>query len=233
MNLLTVIPARGGSRGIPRKNIVDLCGKPLLAYTIECALHSGVVDDVWVSTDSEAIASVANAYGGKVIERPSALGSDTASTESALIHAIDYASAQTGRTYDTVLTLQPTSPLRRSDSIARFVKAYESRVDEIDALLTLHRDSSDFWVQKDQAFSRLYPDAPRRRQERDPLFVENSCMYITAVQALKNNQFILGTRCDGFEIDPIEAIDINEPIDLLVAEAALKYQMGVSPKVID
>jgi CMP-N,N'-diacetyllegionaminic acid synthase len=204
---------------------VDLKGKPLLAYTIEAALGSGLCDSLWVSTDCTEIADVARSFGAQIIMRPADLSTDKASTESALIHALDTVSAQTGICFDTVLTLQPTSPLRRSESIAEFVNAFRERSD-LDAMLTLHRDSSDFWVRESNGYSRLYPNAPRRRQEREPLFVENSCMYITRAGPLRETQFILGKSCDGFEITATEAIDINEPIDLVFAAAMLEKQLS-------
>lgn len=224
MNKLIVIPARGGSKGIPKKNIYPLKGKPLLSYTIEVILAAGLTDtDTVVSTDSEEIRNVALKYDGiYVVERPAELSGDHASTEDALLHSIDYMERKLGKKYEAVLTMQPTSPLRKTDTLVEFVKAYELCVKKYDALLSLSEDRTDFWICDDNGqFSRLYPDAPRRRQERKPLYKENSAYYITAVESLKETHSVLGKRANGFLISEIEGIDINEPLDLKIAEIFL------------
>lgn len=225
MRYLIVVPARGGSKGIPKKNIYPLKGKPLLAYTLDVIGKAKLVHtDVVVSTDSEEIADVAREYSGvEIVRRPDAIAGDHASTEDALLHALDVMEREHGKTYDAVLTLQPTSPFRRSQTLREFVAAYEAQREEYDALLSLHETRSDFWVRKENgAFSRLYPQAPRRRQEREPLYIENSAYYITSVAALRQTHLVLGTRVGGFLISEREGIDINEPSDLKMAESVME-----------
>lgn len=224
MKYLIVVPARGGSKGIPKKNIYPLVGKPLLSYTLEVIQRAGLADtDVAVSTDSEEIAEVARSFSGvEVVHRPAEIAGDRASTEAALLHALDMMQERYGVKYDAVLTLQPTSPLRQPETLKQFIKTYEEQKDRYDAILSLHEDRSDFWVKKgDGVFDRRDPAAPRRRQEREPLYVENSAYYITSVAALRETHSVLGNRVNGFVISDREGIDINEPVDLVIAEAFL------------
>lgn len=224
MKHLIVIPARGGSKGIPKKNIYPVCGKPLLEYTLEAVLEAGISGDVVVSTDSQEIAAVAEKYSGVIpIRRPDELSGDTASTEIALIHALDYMKEHYGRDYETVITMQPTSPLRRSSTIRNFVQTFESVYCQFDSQLSFTESRSDYWIKNQQGeFQRLFPDAPRRRQERNPLYVENSCLYITKSDVLRRCQSVLGQRVNCYVISEIEGVDINEPNDIKLAEFYLQ-----------
>lgn len=225
MQKLIVIPARGGSKGIPGKNIFPLAGKPLLEYTLDVIMSADLTDtDTAVSTDSEDIMLVAGKYEGiHLIRRPDDISGDTASTEAALLHALKYMEDKLGKKYDAVLTIQVTSPLREPETLKAFIMNYEANYPEYDAQLSLNEDRTDFWVKRDDgSFGRLFPDAPRRRQDRKPLYVENSAYYITDVEALRKSGSVLGSNVNGFEISEIEAVDINEPVDIKVAEALLR-----------
>lgn len=223
MRYLVVIPARGGSKGIPHKNIYKIAGKPLLEYAIESM--SGVVfeGNIVVSTDDVMIANVAEKYEEViVVKRPDEISNDTAKTEAALIHALQYMEETYGKEYDAVVTLQPTSPLRTAETIQKFLENYEMNVEKFDALLTLSEDRSDFWIRKeDGSYGRLFPDAPRRRQEREPLYVENSAIYVTSKKSLLETNSVLGHCVNGFVIDVKEAVDINEFSDIALAESLL------------
>ena len=245
MKILAVIPARGGSKGIPHKNIVPLAGKPLLAYTVEAAMQAGILTDVAISTDDAEIMRVArdlgasdtarntNATGLRVIHRPADISGDTASTESVLLHALSVMEQQTGESYDAVMCLQPTSPFRQPETIRAFAAQFEKDTDRYDALLTLHENRADHWVQhEDGHFGRLYPDAPRRRQERKPLFIENSCIYLTRVSALKETSSVLGCHINGFVISEEEGFDINEQLDLVIAEGIMHRKIQNKNRVI-
>lgn len=223
-SVLTVIPARAGSKGIPGKNIRPLLGKPLLTWTIETALEAGLGENLYVSTDGTDIADIAKKAGARVIMRPPDISHDTASTESALLHVIETLS-RSGETFDLVLTLPPTSPLRTADTIRRFIAHFLEHGEGYDAQLSLNEHRGDFWTRADDGtFSRLYPDAPRRRQERKPLYLENSALYVTRTAALAATSFILGRKATGFVISEKEALDINEPVDLLLAEHLLSSE---------
>ena len=230
MRYLIVIPARGGSKGIPHKNIYPVAGKPLLEYAIESIKSVKYEGDLVVSTDDREIAEVAAKHPEvTIIDRPAEISHDTASTEDALIHAVDYMKNTYHRTYDAVVTLQATSPLRKSSTIQSFLDEFEKMRNEYDAYLTLTEDRSDFWVRTtDGHFARRDPKAPRRRQEREPLFVENSAIYVTDTQSLIHNHSVLGSRVNGYVIDAEEGVDINEFSDIALAESLI--MSGLSEK---
>lgn len=223
MNIAVIIPARGQSKEIPNKNIYPLNGKPLLAYTIEAAFESGITKHIFVSTDSAAVAQVARKFGAEVINRSKDISSDTAPTETALIHALEVMEKEKGLIPDLILTLPPTSPLRSAKTIRNSVDYYLSVASKYDAMITLTETRGDYWIKDSRGeFKRIFPDAPRRRQERDPVYIENSALYITQTKSLLKTQSILGTFCTGFVIDEKEAIDINTENDLWLAEMFLK-----------
>ncbi len=223
MKYLIVIPARGGSKGIPLKNIYPLNGVPLLEYSLVEIKKIYFHGDVVVSTDSSKISDVAEKNNIEVVKRPVEISGDTASTETALLHALEEMERRKSCTYDAVITLQATSPLRTAETIKAAILAFEKKYSEYDALLTLTENRTDHWVQDAEGnFSRLYPNAPRRRQERKPLFLENSAIYITKADILQKTKSVLGSRTMGFVISEMESVDINEPIDLVIAEQLLK-----------
>jgi CMP-N,N'-diacetyllegionaminic acid synthase len=228
--VIIVIPARGGSKRLPLKNIYPLNGKPLLAYTLEAIAATGVKIPTYVSTDDEQIASVARAYTGvEVLMRPHEISSDTASTESVLLHVLDVL-AKRGQFYQWVMTLAPTSPFRSSNTIRNFVEATTLISNDIDCIMSFTESRGDFWQMQDGArMKRLFPDAPRRQQERTPLFEENSAIYVTRTQALIETKFIFGRLVSGISIPWIEGFDINTIEDMHLAEGiydAFKSQIN-------
>lgn len=220
--MLIVIPARGGSKRIPGKNIAPLRGKPLLVYTVEAAIDSDVTPHVVVSTESDRIAAIARSAGAQVVSRPDELAGDTASTESVLLHALDALEA-TGLRFTWVMTLPPTSPLRSAGTVRRFAESARAEPEATDCLMSVTENRSDFWQRDtDGALHRLFPEAPRRQQDRVPLYEENSAIYVTRVRALRETGRITGARVRGVMMDRVEALDINEPIDLKLAEVFLE-----------
>lgn len=226
MKFLVVIPARGGSKGIPMKNIYPLNGKPLLTYSLEMIGQVAFDGDIVVSTDSEQIKEVAfQTEGIKVVDRPQDISGDMASTESALLHALKVMEEKNGYTYDAVVTLQATSPLRKADTVKACLEKYEEDRDKYDALLTLTETKTDYWIKEgEDYYRRLYPDAPRRRQDRAPIYIENSAVYITGRQALVETGSVLGHHVNGYVIPEREGLDINEPIDIMLAEELIKVE---------
>jgi CMP-N-acetylneuraminic acid synthetase len=224
--LVAIVPARGGSKRIPRKNLALLLGRPMLAYTLQAARDSGVVDRLLVSTDSDEIAELACSLGVDVVRRPAELAGDDVSTEAVLLHVLEHEDRQ-GRAAEHVLTLPPTSPLRSAQSIRSFVEAYDRLPGDFDALISLTEDRGDYWIREpDGSLRRLSADAPRRQQDRVPLLEENSALYLTRVTALRATRSILGRRAAGFILDRVEAWDVNEPLDLEIAEILLARRLA-------
>lgn len=224
MKYLVVIPARGGSKGIPMKNIYPLNGKPLLTYSLEMIRKVDFDGDVAVSTDSEAIKEVALSVPGiEVVDRPADISGDKASTESALVHALEVMEKRKNCIYDAVVTLQATSPLREPQTVKACFLRYEEDREKYDALLTLTETRTDYWIKEGEShYRRLYPDAPRRRQDREPIYIENSAVYITDKKSLTETNSVLGHHVNGYVIPEREGVDINEKIDILVAEELLR-----------
>ena len=224
MKFLVVVPARGGSKGIPLKNIYPVNGKPLLTYSLEMITQVKFDGDVAVSTDSEQIKEVAASVPGiEIVDRPEDISGDKASTESALLHALEVMEERKECVYDAVVTLQATSPLRTPQTVKACFERYEADRDKYDALLTLTETRIDYWIKDGDAhYRRLYPDAPRRRQDREPIYIENSAVYITDKQSLIETRSVLGHAVNGYVIPEREGVDINEPIDILLAEELLK-----------
>jgi CMP-N,N'-diacetyllegionaminic acid synthase len=219
-SIIVVIPARGGSKRVVGKNLRPLAGIPLVVRAVKAALKAGIASAVIVSTESLEIAEAAERSGARIMLRPTELAADTATTEGVLLHALDVLTAE-GVVPDWVMTLPPTSPFRKASTIAAFAAEAEKRPDDQDCLMSVTEDRGDFWLKgnKDGAIVRLFPDAPRRQQNREPLYEENSALYLTKTAALRKTGSILGNRVRGLPIDPLEAFDINTEIDFRIAEA--------------
>lgn len=224
MKCLIVIPARGGSKRIHHKNIALLLGKPLIQYTIDCVIDAGLFDFLTVSTEDSTIAKIAKINGVRVFDRPKELAKDDTSTELALINTLDQYEDDGNNLPEWVMTLPPTSPLRSASSLTTFIEKIDSVSKEIDCLMSVTENRGDFWnFESDGNFQRLFPNAPRRQQDRMPLFEENSSIYLTRVAALKETGSILGRKVIGIPISNYEALDINTPDDLQLAEVLIKY----------
>ncbi|MBS0157777.1 MAG: acylneuraminate cytidylyltransferase family protein [Nitrospira sp.] len=219
-HVLGVIPARGGSKSIPLKNIRPLNGMPLLAYTIQTAKQSTFLDRCVVSTDHADIAAVARAHGAEVIDRPAELATDQAPTEGALLQVLEVLGRQ-GYRPEFVVTLEPTSPFRTTTLIDRCI-ATAIEQQETDCVLTVTETRKCYGRLVDGRFEYLFPNQPRRRQEREPLYEESSTVYVTRTTALERDRSVLGRSRVGVVVaDSREALDINEPLDFLIAEAVL------------
>jgi CMP-N,N'-diacetyllegionaminic acid synthase len=229
-DFMAVIPARGGSKRAPRKNIRLLGEKTLLAYTIAAAREAGLGDTTFVSTEDPEIAAVAKQSGARVLVRPDALATDAASTESVLLHALDEAAKQ-GWHPKWILTLPPTSPFRRATTIRFFMD--RAATSDVDCLFSLTETrASLWWSGAEGTITRLFPDAPRRQQDRAPLYEENSAIYVTTVPALRATGSVLGTSQQGVAIDPIEGFDINSELDFLLAEALRGVEPSLPPRLV-
>lgn len=223
--ILAVIPARGGSKGIPRKNIRLLAGKPLIEYTLEEVRRSRLIDRVVVSTDDLEITQVCASLGAEVIIRPAELALDTSPTEDSLIHAIHCLSEKDGYRPDIVVTLEPTSPLRTYQLIDRCVAALLES--ELDSVISVTETRECFGRIAGGRFEYLFRNQPRRRQDREPLYKESSTVYVTRADTLMRLRSVLGERVGAVVADADEAIDINEPIDFAIAEAVIRWRQEV------
>lgn len=219
-NTLGIITARGGSKGIPRKNVKPLLGKPLIRYTIDSAKAAQSLSRVIVSTDDDEIASLSQEAGVEVVMRPAEYATDTARTEQALIHVVETLTGRGEAAPEAVVTLEPTSPLRTATLIDRCIECLMS-TEGIDAVVSIVDTSSLVGRLVDGRFRYLIEGQPRRRQEREPLYKESSTVYATDTRALLATGSVLGTNLGAVVADEEEAIDINTPTDFVIVEAVM------------
>lgn len=222
-SILALIPARGGSKGIPGKNIKEFNGRPLIAYTITAALQSRYVDFIVVTTDSEEIAAVARAFGAETpFLRPAELARDDSRTIDAVVHARD-AMAALGRMSDVIVTLQPTSPLRRAEEVDGAVETFFSHgclglasVSEVseNPVLTRRIDQSGV----------LHPILPLpstvRRQDMPKFWHVDGAVYINRAESLTPDTS-LNDNPIAFVMPPMRSSDIDDIEDFLRAEEIL------------
>ena len=221
LRVLAVIPARGGSKGIPRKNVVDVAGKPLIAWTIAAALRSRYLDRVIVSTDDREIADVSVAHGAEVpFLRPASLATDNSPTIDVLIHAIE----SLEETFDIVVTLQPTSPLRSTDLIDGAIeRLVASDAASCVSVKRLKADASWMYtLDADATFVPLLTSAPEvaRRQDARPIFVLDGTVYATRRETLTSTRNVRPEPSELIE-NTAPAVDIDDATDLLMARALL------------
>ena len=214
MKILGIIPARGGSKGIPRKNIKLLNGKPLIAYTIEAALASNL-DRVIVSTDCEEIAGISKEYGAEVIIRSFNLAEDTTPTLPVLQHVVSKLEVE----FDAVMTLQPTSPLRTSKHINEAIELFESDK-EVDSLVSVVEVPHNYMPEKLMSFDGKYLTGNRevkRRQEISTMYARNgAAIYITKTEKL--GEYIFGGKILPYFMSKINSFDIDDIEDWEIVE---------------
>lgn len=221
MNVLAIIPARGGSKGIPKKNIKPILGKPLLAYSIEQAWATPAVNRVIVSTDSADIAAVAEQYKAEVVLRPAEISGDKASSESALLHVLDYLRETEQYEPDLVVFLQATSPMRRPDDIQNAIETLQR--ENADSLLSVAPFHGFLWRRtSDSVMSFSYDYQHRQmRQDAPEDFVENGSIYVFKPQILRKYNNRLGGKIALYPMRPIDSFQIDEPDDIVLIEALM------------
>jgi CMP-N-acetylneuraminic acid synthetase len=221
--ILAVIPARGGSKGIPRKNLQMLLGKPLIAYSIHAALQARTIRKTVVSTDDESIAHLARQYGAEVpFVRPPHLSTDTATSVSVVQHAVRHLSNTKEYWADIIVCLQPTSPLRSAQDIDQAVTLCVRT--GADSVVSLCRaDHHPYWMKK-VVGNRVYPlmevddEQYPRRQDLPPAYQLNGAVYVTRRHILLEQERLLGANTLAYIMPRERSVDIDTPIDLKLAE---------------
>lgn len=221
---LGIVPARGSSKGIPGKNLRPLLGEPLIVHTIRTAQAARLLERVIVSTDSEEIAAVAAAEKAETVMRPPDLAADESPTEDALIHVLETLDRRGEPLPEYVVTLEPTSPLRTPELIDTCVVLALS--EDADAVITVAELSALVGRLEGTRFRYLDPGQPRRRQLREPLYRESSTVYVTRTSHLRTSRSVLAEPLHAVVVPEEQAIDINTPLDFLIAEAVMRSREG-------
>lgn len=224
MKILYVIPARGGSKGIPHKNIKPLNGKPLIYYSIDVARQMTTDDHICVSTDDDEIIDVVERYGLKVpFKRPNNLATDSATTNDVILHAINFYEAK-GDFYDVVVLLQPTSPLRNPKHVKEAIELYTDDIDMVVSVKESHVASVICKENVDGFLEFCFNKSATRRQEVTSYYEYNGAVYIINIKRLIEKGLSGFTKTRKYIMDEISSIDIDIPLDWIVVESIIKNQ---------
>ena len=230
MTPLIIIPARGGSKGIPKKNIVELAGRPLIDYTIQAALKVAPIDHIILSTDSEEIVTVAERCGLPVAyRRPAALATDTAGSREVILDAMDWADNQ-GVGYDAIVLLQPTSPLRLAEDILGAMSMFTPDIDMVVSVAEARCNPYYNCFETDETgYLKISKGDGQytRRQDVPPVYEYNGAVYVINPQSIRNMTLGSFPRRVPYVMPAERSVDIDAPVDLLVAEHLLgkEYRM--------
>jgi CMP-N,N'-diacetyllegionaminic acid synthase len=219
---LAIIPARGGSKRLPRKNILDLNGKPLIVWTIEAGLKSKYIDKVIVSSDDDEILNISKKYGADIIKRPCELASDTATTFNTIKHIIDNLEK-----YDYIVLLQPTSPLRKEEHIDQAIELLKEK--NADAIVSVcEMDHSPLWsntLSDDLSMKNFLKDEilNKRSQDLPKYYRVNGAIYICKMDKfLEEESFFLKDNIFAYIMNRASSVDIDEKIDFNLAKLYIK-----------
>ena len=237
MNILCIIPARGGSKGIKNKNIIPLCGKPLIGYTIEAAFESKLVDRIVVSTDDEEIAKVASKYKVQIIKRPKKLAADSTPIEKALRHAVRHVEKNSGYVPEIVVWLQANVPVRRKGQIDEVIKRLmSSRADSAATMYPVNQYPQ--WmkiVDKNGFLSPLFPNARKyRRQDIKPMYLLDGTVVavkrdvLMGTEATGGVHVFMGKKIVGLAEDRKYAVEVDDKEDLKMVEFYLDRKCNLS-----
>jgi N-acylneuraminate cytidylyltransferase len=226
-NLLIIIPARGGSKGIPKKNIKPLNGKPLIYYSIDVAREITTDENICVTTDDEEIVQCVKEYGLKVpFKRPKELATDYAGSNEVILHALDFYEKK-GQNYDCIILLQPTSPFRKSQFLKEAIELYHP---EIDMVVSVKETSSNPYYNCFEETSNGYLSISKgdgtieRRQDAPKVYEFNGSIYVINPSSLKNKGLSHFSKIKKYVMDDLYSIDIDTMFDWKIAELIIKEQ---------
>ncbi len=228
MKRIAIIPARSGSKGLKDKNIKELAGKPLMAYSIESAIRSGCFDKIFVSTDSQHYADIAEKYGADASFLRSIENSSDMADSWSVVREVIARFQQNGEEYDEIMLLQPTSPLREADDIKNAVELLYDRCGNAVISVT-ECDHSPLWCNTlpsdgcmDQFIRREVKGVPR--QELPKYYRYNGAIYLLTMSELENRSHMFEKECYAYIMDQKRSIDIDSELDFLIAEMIMKNQ---------
>lgn len=219
--ILAIIPARGGSKGLPKKNILNLKGKPLIAWSIEAAKNSKYINRIIVSSDNEEILNISKQYDVDTLKRPHQFATDTASSESVVLHTIESLKEK----YDYIMLLQPTSPFRDTQTINKALEIFFNN--DADALISVSQTDNKIlkaFLETEDGYikgvsNNQYPFMPR--QKLPSVYMSNGAIYIIKTELLKKTKSFFTQKTIPYEMDEISSFDIDTQEDFKKAESLL------------
>lgn len=228
-----LILARGGSKAIPRKNVLNVGGKPLIAWTIEAAMNSGYLDRIIVSTDDDEIAEVAREWGAETpFIRPAELAQDDSPPVPAMVHAIDWIESHGDDTVDYAMLLQPTSPLRTAEDIDGAVElSVEKRAESVVSVCPTH--AHPYWTKciGDDGVLENFVKRPSgyvQRQSLPPAYVLNGSIYLATRELVRERHMLITKTTYAYIMPEERSFDIDTPWDMHLADLILSNRRAVS-----
>jgi CMP-N,N'-diacetyllegionaminic acid synthase len=231
-NIMGLITARGGSVGVPRKNIRDVAGKPLIAWSIQAARDSGVLSRVIVSTDDQEIADVSMKWGAEVpFMRPAELARDNSPHVPVILHAMDWIAVHESSCPEYIMLLQPTSPLRTSEDIRAATELAVER--KAAAVVSVSETRAHPWfMKKMDAEGRIEdftakPEGYLRRQDFPPVYVVNGAIYITRWNVMREQQTFTPAGTYGYVMPAERSLDVDTDLDIQIADFLLRRRIAL------
>ena len=223
MQPLVIIPARGGSKGVPGKNIKVLNGKPLIMHTVDEALQVFPKERIIVTTDCQDTIKIVEERLPVPFVRPEELSTDTSSSYDVILHAMDYAQSS-GIDYDVVILLQPTSPFRSAKSIKEAMDMYTDDIDMVVSVktskanpyFTLFEENEEGFLQQSKSGNFT------RRQDAPEIYEYNGAIYVMNAESLRSNAISKFKRVRKYRMSQYESLDIDTPLDWIIAESVVK-----------
>lgn len=229
-SILAIIPARGGSKGLPRKNILPICGRPLISWTIEKANISKYLDKIIVSTDCKEIAKVALEAGAEVpFMRPSDLSTDHSPTIDVIEHAVSKLKTEQSKDYDYVFLLEPTSPLRENDDIDSMIQTLINKRSQFDSIISIGEVDEHPSIIKKIKGERIKPFCKdvaikTRRQDNEPAYFPYGVGYLAKTEALLNERTFYLEKCTFYKIKKYQNYEIDDIYGFWCVENIMRNQ---------
>ncbi|MFQ5456320.1 MAG: cytidylyltransferase domain-containing protein [Nitrospirota bacterium] len=233
--IVAIIPARGGSKGLPGKNLISLLDRPLITWTIESAISSRYLDRVIVSTDDKKIADISEKYGAEIpFIRPGELAMDTTPVMAVISHTIDFFNDR-GLSFDYIALLEPTSPLRKEDDIDNAIKELidsETRADSLVSVGEVSLEHPAIMKRIDDGYVKPYEDSSKeifRRQDLRRVFFPYGVIYLSETGTLIRYKTFYQERTIPYIIERWQNYEVDDMFDLICIEAILRYKLAPSP----
>lgn len=227
--ITALITARGGSKGIPKKNITMLCGKPLIQWTVESAMNSGYIDKIFLSTDNDEIINSVKKFPVEVpFKRPKSLSSDKATSTDVILHFIEWMK-KSGNEYDVLLLLQPTSPFRKSEHIDSAIKKFIASKEALSLISVTENVKSPYLSRKINSngyIENLFNvKSEKRRQDIPVTYYINGAIYLISIKNFEKYKTFQTLKTLSYIMPYYSSIDIDEPMDLKIAELYYKNKL--------